>query len=254
MSNLSNTITAADTPLFSASLWFIGPATHALVGGSGDLPNKMLLVTAHSNDVFQFRSIEIGVITSIHPVNGGKNVVAQFRDERDSGNVKTAGASTDINAYTVGVWNHLFVGVDTAQTCQVIVNGVLLADVSGDSFDIPVNANRFGVPTTTEFISGYSGIDIPQNVTLGVQMAEVQIWLGTYIDCRVASNFAKFVTISGGRGFPTNPSSAAAAFGVPTYRFTGSFPGNKTNSGNGGAVVSDGTINDYSPTPAQSPY
>jgi hypothetical protein len=63
-------------------------------------------------------------------------------------------------------------------------------------------------------------------------MADVQIWVGQYIDPTI--HIDKF--ISGGR--PVNPSVAEAVFGTPTYRFHGPALGIGTNSG---------TSSDFSP-------
>jgi hypothetical protein len=77
-----------------------------------------------------------------------------------------------------------------------------------------------------------------------VDMAQVQIWVGTYIDPTNATNFSKFVTLNGhGGGTSVAPEIAAEYFGTPTYLFKGARDEFVINHGTGGAFSAAGTIN-----------
>lgn len=82
-----------------------------------------------------------------------------------------------------------------------------------------------------------------------VDFGDVQVWVGQYIDPQVASNFSKFVSVSGGVGRPVNPATAAAAFGTQTYLFKGNSTQFYSNGGTGGAFGKVGTVNDFTPAP-----
>jgi hypothetical protein len=102
-------------------------------------------------------------------------------------------------------------------------------------WDIGWNGFEFGLPV----VSG-GAADNP-----GVRVADVQVWLGTYIDPSNADNLAKF--ISGGR--PVNPAVAETAFGAPTYRLAGPASGITNNTGTGGDFTKTGTVTDATPGP-----
>lgn len=79
-----------------------------------------------------------------------------------------------------------------------------------------------------------------------VQMADVQIWVGTYIDPFSPTNLSKLIEVSGGRGTPVNSDIAAEYFGRPTYLFSGARDDFFVNQGTGGVFSNIGTINTVS--------
>lgn len=83
-----------------------------------------------------------------------------------------------------------------------------------------------------------------------VRLAYLQAWFGRYIDISQPGNYSKFVSISGGKGRPVNPSIAAAAFGIPSLLFYGSSKSFFQNRGSAGAFTKIGTINDFTPGPS----
>ncbi len=105
-------------------------------------------------------------------------------------------------------------------------------------FQISMNGWEFALPGIAASLG-------PTHPT--VDYADVQIWVGQYIDPTV--NYSKFVTISGGHGTPVKPSVAAAAFGHQTFLFTGGKSGFPLNRGTGGAFNKIGTITDQ-PAPS----
>jgi hypothetical protein len=87
--------------------------------------------------------------------------------------------------------------------------GTLTGIVPG--FSIGLNGTEISIPAqAAHAASGVTG-----NSDTAIKYADVQIYVGQFIDPTNADNLAKF--ISGGR--PVNPAIAEAAFGIPTYRF-----------------------------------
>jgi hypothetical protein len=79
-------------------------------------------------------------------------------------------------------------------------------------------------------------------------VADVQIWLGTFIDPSVNGNILKFVDVD---GKPVDPAVAAAAFGQQTFLFSGDSTAFATNQGSGGACALTGTaLTDASTSPS----
>lgn len=108
------------------------------------------------------------------------------------------------------------------------------------SYEVPpwtiaFNANSLAMPVVSA-----NAADNP-----GLRVADVQIWMGTYIDGSDASNLAKF--ISGGH--PVDPDIALAAFGARSYFHKGPASDFVTNEGSGGSLTKTGTISDFSPGP-----
>lgn len=99
------------------------------------------------------------------------------------------------------------------------------------AFNFDINGAEIGIPS---FSGGNTQI---------VQMADVQVWVGKFIDPTNGANFSQFVSISGGRGYPASPDEAARTFGQQTYLFSGGTPDFYTNGGNGGSFTVVGTIN-----------
>lgn len=125
---------------------------------------------------------------------------------------------------------------------------------STDSFTgINLNGSGIGLPTQfTDWVSSIpEGSNKDENTVLSVKhrYSDVQIWCGTFIDLGIADNLSKFFTITDGVGKPVDPRIAEAAFGKPTFRFTGGATVN--NTGTGGAFLKTGTINDFTPAPGQ---
>lgn len=243
IANVSNIVSVGDVSQFTASLWVIPPPDGSNISNFQFVD----LVVAETNDAnryirlqISFNTTLVGGVTPTRAVNYDcNNFIAG-----DPGN-KSWGGSSIVNAYTPGSWHHFFIGMDTSgiNTGHCYVNLVDRTDpnTSNDTgFLATVNACKFGLPTTPED-------SVVQTTKL--QMAEVQIWFGTFIG-PTAENLAKFVKISNGRGLPEDPARASAAFGTPTYSFRGQPAQFIINRGNGGSVSQTGAINDYTPTPS----
>ena len=84
-----------------------------------------------------------------------------------------------------------------------------------------------------------------------MQFADFQMWVGKFIDPTVAGNLDKFVTVKNGIGRPVNPAVAEAAFGKPTYRFSGDKAAFVNNTGSGRDFTLTGTVNNFTPAPGQ---
>jgi hypothetical protein len=104
-------------------------------------------------------------------------------------------------------------------------------------FDLDLNGTEIAIP---------SQIASTNKNTQLLDMADVQIWVGQYIDPTDPANFEKFVSISGGRGFPASPYGAAIAFGPQTYLFTGNSSTFYDNQGTGGVFSKSGTLSNIS--------
>ena len=101
------------------------------------------------------------------------------------------------------------------------------------AFNFDLTGTEIGIPSqrTSPF----------KNAQL-LDMADVQIWVGTYIDPTNATNFSKLVSVVDGRGSPVNPDIAADYFGLQTYLFKGQRDDFLVNNGTGGAFSYNGTI------------
>jgi len=108
-------------------------------------------------------------------------------------------------------------------------------------FSIGLSGTEIGLPCQAV----HAATDIAGHGRPAIKYADVQIWVGQYIDPTNADNLAKF--ISGGA--PVNPVVAEAAFGAPTYRFPGPALGIGTNTGTGGDFTLTGTVTDAAPGP-----
>lgn len=105
------------------------------------------------------------------------------------------------------------------------------------SFEFDLNGFEIGIP--------YQRASTSKNTQL-LDMADVQIWIGQYIDPTNSANFEKFINTVGGRKYPVSPYAAAIAFGPQTYLFTGAASSFITNRGTGGSFVKTGTLSDVS--------
>lgn len=100
-------------------------------------------------------------------------------------------------------------------------------------FDIDLHGFEIGLPTK---------IASPDKNTQLIDMADVQIWVGTYIDPTNPVNFGKLVDVVDGHGVPINPDVAADYFGTQTYLFKGVSEEFLGNQGSGGVFAYSGTI------------
>ena len=105
------------------------------------------------------------------------------------------------------------------------------------AFEFDLNGFEIGIP---------SQLASPFKNTQLLDMADVQIWVGQYIDPTNPANFEKFINTVGGRKYPVSPYAAAIAFGPQTYLFTGAASSFITNRGTGGSFVKTGTLSDVS--------
>lgn len=243
IAHIYNAVSAENGTKLSASLWFIPPAD------GSDAPNFQAahLFNCETNDANLYNRIQcwadttlVGGVTPTRTLSLSLSNFDFNMGLNDSLLIQTLASS-----YTPGSWHHVLFGGDTAVEANgyCIVNAVNKTDFSsiGGSagFTATWNGCVFGIPTTPAEAAFHD---------TKVQMAEVQIWFGTYID-PTADNLAKFVKIVNGIGKPQDPVVAAAAFGTPTYSFRGNNTQFPTNHGNGGAMSSSGVINSYTPVP-----
>lgn len=104
---------------------------------------------------------------------------------------------------------------------------------NGGDMVLDINGKQIGIPAQTT--SAYSATQL-------VDMADVQIWVGKFID--PIANYNAFVNIVDGRGYPVPPATTAAMLGTQDYLFTGGPSTFYTNGGTGGDFVKSGTLND----------
>lgn len=107
-------------------------------------------------------------------------------------------------------------------------------------WSMSVNGTEIGIPSQSADAASNKKIDF----------GDVQVYFGQYIDPQDTDNFSKFVAISGGHGYPADPTIAARAFGTQSLLFKGNKTAFLTNAGNGGAFTKTGTVNDFTPTPS----
>lgn len=243
ISSVSNVVSVGNASKFTVSMWVIPPSDGV---NSGDSNRARLIDVETDVDLYSRFSVNLNttLIGGITPTRSVRWTCSNFIFG-DPGNKGWVGASVT-NAYTPGSWHHFFIGMDTAgeNTGHCIVNlvdktGSHAPTVNDTGFLATINGCRFGLPTTPAS-SGFQ--------TTALQIAEVQIWFGTFIN-PTAANLEKFVRLVDGVGRPQNPSAAASAFGVPTYSFRGPPAQFVINRGNGGTVSSTGVINNYTPVP-----
>lgn len=79
-----------------------------------------------------------------------------------------------------------------------------------------------------------------------IRYGDPQFGLGRFFDPANADNLSKFIEAD---GKPVNPAVAEAAFGAPTYRFSGPASGIAHNLGNGGDFTKTGPVTDATPGP-----
>lgn len=274
-----------DTPYVTTSFWFLAPTfpggftdTLGLSGALGffgtggidfDLGGYSPLFIAYCR-----RSLNVGSDTFRHdPIFS----VSAFTQDTNLNIITLANwdFGGDGLSLVSGNWYHFFLAIDTSVLPNIgycYLNAQRLKSWSGTppsdgysfttegftsspgTFDIPFLTDaqtadyEIAIPTIRAFLSGTN--TLPVNPTPFSQpqlvMAEFQMWLGTFIDPTISSNFSKFVTISNGRGTPVNPAVAAAAFGQQTFLFKGKpSQGGTTNHGDGGTFATFGTTNDY---------
>lgn len=168
------------------------------------------------------------------------------------------GFDSNANVVNGETWHHILVSVDTStddtgneddilshklvtiyvdgadQYRQEFRGGTNTNEVVAESaFDILVNGAEFGFP---------AGIGYYIELQPEMNFADVQIWLGTYID---GANISAFIA----DGNPVDTAVAALRFGEPTFLFRGDNVAFRVNSGADGAVSAVGTITDFTPGP-----
>ncbi len=180
----------------------------------------------------------------------------------------------------LGSWNHIFASIDLSGTdlltftpshtiargrsIGLYLNGVnqLLEPGGKDAlyqttydnrldnttpracpnFSTSVSGFPLGFPTTPAYLTGQPLM----------RFGEIQVWFNQYIDPSIPANFAKFVTISAGKGRPANSDLSLAAFGPRTIHFKGKASDSAffTNRGVGGAFTKVGAPIDFTPGPS----
>jgi hypothetical protein len=113
-------------------------------------------------------------------------------------------------------------------------------------YSISSDLVKVGLP----YVSDNVGTDGPGSRAR--DYGDFQAWFGQFIDPTVPANFAKFVSISGGKGTPVDPAIAAAAFGQQSILFKGKSSDASffVNHGTAGSFTKVGTASDFTPAPS----
>lgn len=234
MGNLINAAAASSNSSFvSGSLWFVnstGGSFQFLFSAIDATPNAVFVL--YYTPTTKFINISVG---------------------DNSGSPSYAfGRSTVTTPFSTSGWKHVAFGVDvssaTSKTFKFVANATNIGSIVTDpssgvqrSMSISMSGAAVGIPAHPDYIL---------NTTTTTPMAQMQIWVGQYIDPTISANYAKFVSISNGTGTPASISLSHSAFGTPTFEFYGDRTAFKTNRGTGGGFSMSGTINNYTPTPS----
>lgn len=107
-------------------------------------------------------------------------------------------------------------------------------DAGDDSaFDMGFNSKTFGIP--------YYGANF------NMDMADVQMWIGTQTDFSIEANRRLFIDAS---GKPVDPAVATAALGQQTVLMSGDKDTFGINQGSGGSFDSTGTLTNATTSPS----
>ncbi len=129
--------------------------------------------------------------------------------------------------------NH-YINGPFSYTRSVFGGGTATVTGSVPGFSIDINGKEIGIPCqAVHAATGIAGAGRP-----AIKMADVQIWVGQYIDPTI--HMDKFFA----DGKPVNPADAETAFGAPSYRAQGPSSGITANGGTGGNFTASGTITD----------
>ncbi len=182
------------------------------------------------------------------PSGGGLNYVAigaNFNTDISfqAGHLNTPSPTSFFNfgsadgLFQLNTWTHIAGSVNTnfaagLKIGQLYVNRLNVLDPAVTNDSAPA------------FDASWSGSDfyIPDNSTDGPpgnDAADMQWWIGQFIDWSVPSNLAKVIDSN---GKPVDPAIAAAAFGQQTVLFTGDASTFGTNQGTAGAFALTGTL------------
>jgi|GEM_PF-6769129 len=228
--------------VIDAGVWF-----HLFV--AADFTNDLVYGAGPYHTFFIFLN---GVRQDMHAIEDGSgNLFGRIIDQA-TGQVQSAmfgnsAVHTDTNAifsyagqtgylpatYTSGPFEY-------TRTVTVPVIGAEAITLTGSvpGWNLDINGTEIGIPAmAAHAASGVSG-----NSLSNVRVADVQIWVGQYID--PTTSIDKFISA----GTAVNPSVAATAFGTPTFKFGGPASG-IANVGSGGAFTATGSITDYTPGP-----
>ena len=268
MAYLAQTCSAPDSPYFTFSGWFRCPTAEipggdncpslitiaGVIPGSSDPRATYILLNApfiYTDETF--------TTTMQNTVQAG---LCTPDPEGSTGEVFFVGRFTSVsNAVTGETWTHVFVSSDmsasdgdtgttkisSTKLRNIYVNGINKLFTQTDE------AHYLGAQSfqDTPFNVAFSGLEFGFPAGPGyyvefqpkLEYANVQIWLGTYID---PAYIDKFISEEGG---PVDPSIAAATFGAPTFSFLGGQSTFRMNAGSGGSVTDVGTITDFTPGP-----
>lgn len=206
--NAGATLTgAADSKLWTCSMWLrTSSAIDTLLtfNDTGSALSRSRFVVLSGN------TIEItGVV-------GGLN---QLR-ATTAGTISTTG------------WTHFLFSVDMANTAN---RSIYL----NDALDSTTWTSY--VDTALDFTEGdfYVGQRGDGSGRFTGYMADVQMWLGTYVDFSTTANRRLFID---GSGKPVNPSIAEASLGTPILRLSGPLGTWHTNKGSGGGFTLTGAL------------
>jgi hypothetical protein len=211
-----------DSPRMSASWWI-----------NGGLPTTSAPVFATSAPSGNAQLMSDGRATT-----GGTRTFAMFGAfAAVSGFITFDSQNSDMltNLNTVG-WHHIAAACDVttgSPLFSMFVDGVSVASnetFGGSGFNI-------GIAEETDFFVANDG----SGSLFTGDMADLQLWFGTYIDFTVASNLHLFRDAGGN---PIDPHTAEAAFGTPAVLLAGDHTMFGVNRGSGGAFALTGSLTD----------
>jgi hypothetical protein len=231
----------SDTYFASGSIWFRS------VGGAANTPLLQILTPGLFSDN---GGIDFGC-------NSGSGFQMNF-----AGDTYSSGNYASINSPNFAIagdaWHHVSFAVDAnhdvSYTANLVFDGssksmtTTAAPSPPDRRQIKLNGLDVGLPglpvSPSYDAGGLGGGSLP------ICFGDYQFWVGQYIDWTNATNYAKIVNVSAGKGTPVDPAIAAAAFGQQTLLFKGNHTAFTNNLGTGGAFTLTGTDADFTPTPS----
>lgn len=171
---------------------------------------------------------------------------------------------------SVGSWYHFLVaisaggnlnsyGVDGGQVGTAVINASVqdsfsivantgpLSNILNFATELTGNGLRmYGKPCGVPWVIVGNDSQSRNQSQSRIDMADFQLWYGLYIDPTNASNFSKFVTITGNVGRPASTLGAANAFGEPHILFSGKASNRSfyINRGTGGEFTLTGSGTD----------
>jgi hypothetical protein len=141
-------------------------------------------------------------------------------------------------------WRHFLVSVDMSSTGK---RHVYTNDVSSIDAVNPYSNQLIDFTYPEWAVGGYA-----DGSGLGAyDIADVMVWVGTYVDFSVAANRRKFISATGKPVDPKLPGGAIETLGAPIVGFFGpTATWHQNTAGTGGAFTSHGTLTTATTSPS----